>query len=71
MNYSSAMLTMLNESIFHVYVNGECIKANLNQEELTYELQYLHSFMELTGLGNNAKIEFEECAVHNYADASF
>ena len=62
---------MLNETIYHVYVNGACIKANLNQEELDHELQYLHSFVELTGLDSNAKIEFEECAVPNYADASF
>jgi len=62
---------MLNETIFHVYVNGACVKANLNKDELNHELQYLHSFVELTGLSNNAKIEFEECTAPNYAEASF
>jgi len=65
------MLPMPNETIFHVYVNGECVKANLNHEELNRELRYLHNFVELTGHDKDATIEYEECAAPSYADASF
>ena len=71
MKLSSAMLPMPKETTFHVYVNGECVKANLNQEELDKELRYLHSFVELTGHENDAKIEYEECQAPPYAEASF
>ena len=65
------MLPMPNETIFHVYVNGECVKANLNKDELDHELRYLHSFVELTGHDKDATIEYEECLAPPYAEASF
>ena len=65
------MLPMPNETIFHVYVNGECVKANLKKDELDKELRYLHSFVELTGHDKDATIEYEECQAPSYAEASF
>ena len=62
---------MPNETIFHVYVNGECVKANLKKDEFEHELQYLHAFMELTGSEEGATIEYEECSAPQYVEASF
>lgn len=62
---------MAKESIFHIYVNKECIKANLHKEEFDKEMQILHSFLELTNMESAATIEYEECEVATYAEASF
>lgn len=62
---------MPNDNIFHVYVNGECVKANLPREDFEKEIQYLHNFAELTGHDKDATIEYEECEAPTYAEASF
>jgi len=62
---------MITTPCYHIYVNGKCVKANLQKEDFDREMRQLNCFLDLTNLKAAAKIEYEVCAVPEYTDASF
>lgn len=52
---------MICEQLYHIYVNGQCVRHNLETEEFHKEMQYITAFLELTHLENSAKIEYVQC----------
>lgn len=62
---------MITKECYHIYINGECIKANLEEDEFNSEMSYIKGFLELTNLEKQAKLEFERCDPPSYVEASF
>lgn len=56
---------------YHIYINNTCVRACLEEDEFKKEWQYLTAFLELTNQSKDAKLEFVECEVPNYSEASF
>lgn len=48
-------------SLYHIYINNEPVYVNLDEEEFSKQYSYLKGFLELTNLGKDATIEYEEC----------
>jgi len=49
------------DTFYHIYVNGKCVSAALQKEELENELKHIKGFLELTNLNDKATIETVEC----------
>ena len=51
----------MSETIYHIYVNDQCIYAALSEEEFTKEMTHIKAFLELTHLDNSAKLDYVRC----------
>lgn len=52
---------MICEKLYHIYVNNQCVRHNLDTEQFHREMQYIKAFLELTHLEDDAKIEYVQC----------
>ena len=61
------------EKIYHIYVNGSCVKNCLTEEEFEHELKHINAFLELTNLQNCAKVTYEalEVSQKEFSEASY
>jgi hypothetical protein len=62
---------MAEKTVYHIYVNGSPVYVNLEEEEFEKEYSYLKGFLELTNLGKDAKIEYEELRTPLGLEASY
>jgi hypothetical protein len=62
-----------NDCLYHIYVNGSCIKNCLNKEDFDHEMQHIKAFLELTKLDESAKLEYEvvETSRKEFSEASY
>lgn len=61
----------MTDKIYHIYINNTCISSCLNEIEFKKEMVGIKTYLELTNQQKNAKLDFVECEVSNYIDASY
>ena len=61
------------EKIYHIYVNGSCVKNCLSEEEFHNEMKHIQAFLELTNLQDCAKVTYEELETSQkeFSEASY
>lgn len=59
------------DTIYHIYVNNNCIRSCLAEAEFKREMTHLKAFLELTQLDNSATLDYVKCDAPTYTDASF
>ncbi len=49
------------EPTFHIYLNNNCIRANLSISEFEKEYRWMNEFLQLTNLKDSAILDFVQC----------
>ena len=52
---------MINEDLYHIYLNDQCVRHCLSIDEFKKEMQYIEAFLQLTHLDNSARLEYVQC----------
>ena len=59
------------DTLYHIYVNEQCVRSALSEEEFKREMSHIQGFLELTNLDKSATIDYVECEAPTYTDASY
>ena len=51
----------MSDTIYHIYVNDQCVHAALGEDDFKREMTHIKAFLELTHLDNSAKLEYVRC----------
>ena len=49
------------EPTYHIYLNNNCIRSNLSIAEFEKEYHWMHEFLQLTNLEEDAILDYVRC----------
>ncbi len=61
----------MTDTLYHIYLNGDCILACLDETQFEEEYANIKNFLELTRLNKSAKLDYVRCEPPVYAEASY